>query len=534
MIQVHEPSRSLLISSPDPLAIREVIKSSRIITDVSDFNVAVKHNVGNVRILRNLGYDDTPSPIMSYYCWPGKYKPYDHQMTMAEFHTLHHRLFNLSEMGAMKTAATLWAADWLMNEGKVKKALILAPLSILERVWMADIFDTLMHRQIAIIHGTPERRKKRLDSDVDFYIMNHDKLAIKDVTDYIHRRPDINLVIVDEGSVFRNSNTDRYRGLEKMLRPDMRLWWLTGTPAPNAPTDVWAQARLVNGAGVPKFFGQFRDLTMYPHQKLKHKWEARDDAYQTAYSIMQPAIRFLKKDVIDLPPMLPPRNWQAPLSTEQKRAFKDMKNQMTAEIKRADQTGETISAVNAADKITKLRQILCGAMRHEDGSYLSLPHKGRTQLVLDAFEQASAKVIVVVPFKGILNDLAKEIGVHYTVGVLNGDVPIAQRNQIITQFKTSDSPHGLLCHPKVMSHGLNLTEADTLVFYAPIYSNDEYQQVLERFNRVGQKHAMNVIRIGAHSLEWAIYQTLDERGQSQESILKLYRRVATEKETNDG
>ncbi len=73
-----------------------------------------------------------------------------------------------------------------------------------------------------------------------------------------------------------------------------------------------------------------------------------------------------------------------------------------------------------------------------------------------------------------------------------------------------------------MAHGLNLTEADTLIFYAPIYSNDEVEQVNERFNRAGQTRKMTIVRLGAHPLEWQIYKLTDTRKQAQNSILELY------------
>jgi 4-aminobutyrate aminotransferase-like enzyme len=81
------------------------------------------------------------------------------------------------------------------------------------------------------------------------------------------------------------------------------------------------------------------------------------------------------------------------------------------------------------------------------------------------------------------------------------------------------------CHPKVMAHGLNLTEADTLVFYAPIYSNDEYQQVTERFNRAGQTRKMTVVRIAAHPIEWKIYGVVDGKKTTQDNILNLYNSI---------
>jgi ERCC4-related helicase len=89
-------------------------------------------------------------------------------------------------------------------------------------------------------------------------------------------------------------------------------------------------------------------------------------------------------------------------------------------------------------------------------------------------------------------------------------------------FKFSPNPRVLLCHPKVMAHGLNLTEADMMIFYAPIYSNDEFRQVIERFNRTGQTRNMTVVRIGAHPLEWDIYKMVDGRKQTQQQLLDLY------------
>jgi SNF2 family DNA or RNA helicase len=109
--------------------------------------------------------------------------------------------------------------------------------------------------------------------------------------------------------------------------------------------------------------------------------------------------------------------------------------------------------------------------------------------------------------------------------VLNGDVSAGNRSKIIEAFKSGKDPHVLLCHPAVMAHGLTLTEADMLIFYAPIYSNDEFQQVVERFNRTGQTLKMTVVKIAAHPIEWEIYKIIDSRTVSQNSILSLYKSV---------
>lgn len=513
---IHVPSQSILLNVPDPLAVRELLPKSKLI-DAPQFNVAVKHTVESVKVLRNMGHA-VPAPIQTSYKWPGKYQPFEHQKVMADFLTMHRRAFNLSEMGTGKTASTLWALDWLMLTGRVQKALILSPLSTIDRVWRNDAFDVLMHRVVSMVYGSRDKRLAALDVDADIYIMNHDGLGIKEVADTIRKRPDIDLVIVDEASMFRNHSTKKYKALKNLIRPDMRLWLLTGTPCPNAPTDAWALARLISPEKVPEFYGSFRRQTMM--QLSQFKWAPRTDAYEIAYAAMQPAVRFKKSECLDLPPVIQ-MDRQALMTPEQRAAFTDMRGQMQAEAK-----DQTITAVNAADKINKLRQILCGSVKDpKTETYLTLPHAPRVEVLLECIEQASAKVLVVVPFKGIIQELNKELSKHYSVGVLNGDVSPKLRDQTIRDFKSGPDPHILLCHPKVMSHGLNLTEADTLIFYAPIYSNDEFQQVTERFNRTGQTRKMTIVRIAAHPIEWEIYKLVDNKKLTQENILALYRSV---------
>lgn len=512
----HPQSQSLVLKVPDPFAIRDLLSKSRIINH-GDYNIAVKHTLEATKVLRNIGID-APAPILSQYKWPGKYKPFAHQLVMSEFLTLNRRGFNLSEPGIGKTAAALWAADWLMNTKRVRKVLILSPLSTLETVWKKDIFDILMHRSAVVVHGDRDTRKDALGRDVDFYIMNHDGVKIDAIAQTISRRADIDLVIIDEVSMFRNASSQKYKKLMKMIRPDQRVWMLTGTPCPNAPTDAWAYAQIINPAGVPKFFGSFKRQTMM--QVSQFKWVARNDAYDTAFKAMQPAVRFKKSECLDLPAVTV-ENRQATLTKQQRRMFEEMKNQMLAEAATTQ-----ITAVNAADKINKLRQILCGVIKDpKTEKYIPLDHTPRTAVLMETIEQATAKVIVIVPFKGIIKALAEEVGKSYSVEILNGDVSPHARNRIINDFKTTPNPQVLLCHPKVMAHGLNLTEADMTIFYAPIYSTDEYQQVIERFNRTGQTRKMTVVRIAAHPLEWEIYKLIDTRTITQDNILNLYKSV---------
>ena len=515
---VDGPTKTVLLRVKDPFYIRDLLPKSRTVAH-EHFNVAIKHTLGSTKILRNLGIE-VPAPIQTQYDWPGKYTPFDHQRVMAEFLTFNRKCFNLSEMGVGKSAAALWAADFLMKAGVVRKVLILSPLSTLERVWKNDIFDVLMHRSAVKLYGSRTQRLEALEYDVDFYIMNHDGVKIGPVHEALKKRKDIDLIIVDEASVFRNHQTQMYKGLYSLVRDDQRLWLLTGTPTPNAPTDAWALARLISKSNVPKFFGQFKRETM--NHITTFKWAPKPDAEDTVYKALQPAIRFKKADCLTLPPLVTTER-QTTLTKEQADAFKSMMTTL-----RMEANGEQIGAVNAADKITKLRQILCGVVKDPSTDrYVEIDHSTRTKTLLETMQEASAKILVIVPFKGIIQTLEKEVGKHYSVAVVNGDVSPKKRDETFLKFKTEKDPHVLLCHPAVMSHGLNLTEADMLIFYAPIYSNDQFLQVVERFNRTGQTRKMTVVRLGAHPVEWDIYRAVDVKSKSQKSLLDLYRSIIT-------
>jgi len=514
---IHQPTKSIVLKLRDPAKVLAALPGLSRPINAAEGNVQIKHTFETTLALNAMGLHHVTSPMLYQYGWPGKYKPFDHQRPMADFHARNAKNLNLSEMGVGKSFATLWAADYLMEIGEVHKALILAPLSIIETIWQQDIFDVLMHRSCVVTHGTREFRTNALGMDVDFYIANHDMIAHKEVATIVRRRKDIDLIILDEASFFRNHRNISYKFLAWATEKKKRIWFLTGTPCPNAPTDAWALARIICPQRVPQWFGTFQRKTMVKVDM--YKWRPVKGAEEIVFDALQPAWRVKKSDCMTLPPITI-TNHQTQLTPEQAKHFKRMRDFMILQHKTT-----VITAVNAADALLKLRQICCGSVKNGDDTYETIDHSLRVKELISVIGQAAAKVIVVVPFKGIIRALEPEVAKHYSVAILNGDVSLKERNRIIWNFKNGQDPHVLLCHPKVMAHGLNLTEADITVFYAPIYSHDDYAQVIERFNRAGQTRKMTVVRIAAHPFEWDIYNLLDRRGLNQDNILKLYERV---------
>jgi hypothetical protein len=512
---IHPQSKSVLLKTRSPELVHNLLTHVRDV-DIKGHNLQIRHGLEETRVLRNIGVK-VPPPIYYHYKWTGRHpEVWRHQKMTAAFMTLNPRGFVLNQQGTAKTACVLWATDYMMNEGLHQKVLIAAPLSTLSLVWQQEVFTTVPHRSCSVIYGSREKRLKLLGYGSDYYIVNHDGLQI--IAAEVIARKDITALVLDESADYRNSRTAKWAVLNRIIRarPDMAVWLMSGMPTPQEPTDAYAQAKLLFPDRVPRFFGNFRRDVML--QVSPYKWIPREGAHDQVFKIMQPAIRFKKEDCLDLPPLVT-EEAEAQLSKEQIEEFARMKKHM-----RMMAAGTTINAVNAADQITKLRQILCGVIKDPiTGKYKPINFAPRLNVLIQLINQASHKVVVVVPFKGVLRFLVgalnhKGISASY----INGDIPFAKRTAIVNRFKQEVDPRVLVIHPKVASHGVSFVEADTTVLYAPIYSNDQFQQVIERYNRPGKKHKMTLVRMGTHRIEWAIYKDTDARQNTQMSILDLY------------
>jgi hypothetical protein len=421
-----------------------------------------------------------------------------------------------------KTQSALWAADYLVSIGAIRKVVIISPLSTLERVWGDAIMETFPHRSYNILHGTAERRKKKFAEDKDFYIINHDGLEIvcntlKDKKGNLQAvqflRDDIDLVIIDELAVYRNNETRKWKVLKKLLTPDMWVWGMTGTPIPNAPTDAYAQCKLLTPDSVPQYFSSFRNMTM--EQRGPYLWTARKEALDIVYEAMKPAIRFTRDACLDLPDCIY-SDRDCELTEDQKRAFQEVLKHLYTEVQ-----GGKINAANEGVKMMKLQQIVCGVAYDTTGETRLLDVKHRLSLLKDVIEEAGQKVIVFAPFTAVVDMLDAELSKHWTVGKVYGATPTGQRNNIFTAFQKTKDPHVLVADAGCMAHGLTLTEASTIIWFAPITSNDDYTQANGRITRPGQRNVQNIVHLAATAFERKMYKRLKDKTAMQGLLLEM-------------
>ncbi len=510
---VHKQAKKLLLNLKDPSRVLDVIPGSKSMEIEGRTIVSVPHGDDEVRVLRNLGFDP-PSPIETYYTWPCRYDgPMRHQRITVPFLTLNPRAYCTSGMGSGKTLCGLWAYDWLRETGRAKRMLVLAPLSTLQRTWADEVFNHFPHLNAAVLHGTAEKRLKLLAVPHDVYIINHDAVKSKPILDALCAREDIDVVLVDELAVYRTPGTERFKAVNRLLHGRKYVWGFTGTPTPNAPTDAWAQCRLITPHTVPKFAGQFRDMTM--RQFGPFKWLPRENANDVVQKAMQPCIRFSREECIDLPPTTY-HTREVPLTPEQAKAY----NEMLRTLKIEHEGGQVL-AVNEAVKLGKLVQIATGCAYDVHGNEVQLPCGPRIEVTTEIIEEAEGKVIVFVPYTSALLGLAEALRKHFTVETVYGQTSHTERSRIFKDFQQAANPRVIVADARTMSHGLSLTRANTIIWFGPTTSTETYLQANERIPRPGQKLSTHIVHIESTPVERAIYDRLRKRTSMQGALLDL-------------
>lgn len=529
---VYPSKKALVVRPRNPQQLLTLIPTAKPLTVNGKDFVAVPHRLDEVRVLKNLGMQP-PSPIRYHYAWAGSYAPFDAQRQTSEFLTFHPRAYVLNGMGTGKTMAVLWAYDYLRELGHVHKMLVVCPLSTMERTWADEVFKHFPHLDYRVLYGDRKKRLKLLEQDADIYIINHDGLEI--IADELAKRTDIDIIVPDEvAQVARNANTDRWRTLNNVVNKQINgtrwCWGLTGTPTPNAPTDAWAQCRLVTPSTVPPYYGRFKDLVM--KQVNNFLWIARPNAMEKVYEVMQPSIRFSREQCVDLPPCLF-QTRHVNLTTEQGKAYKDM----LTKLKFAAANGEVL-AVNEAVKASKLVQIACGAAYDVDGNTVELDASPRIDVVKEIVDESEGKVIVFVPFVSAINKVYDEL-VKHLEGAANavalrlqgltsdkvekvyGEISKGERDRIFGAFQRDPSLRVIVAQPAAMSHGLTLTEANTIIWYAPIFSNDTYDQACARITRPGQTRSQLIVNIEGCPIEQKTYERLRNKQKMQGILLSM-------------
>jgi SNF2 family DNA or RNA helicase len=430
-------------------------------------------------------------------------------------------VFDASDPGTGKTRPAIGAFVERRSNGG-KKALVLAPKSILQPAWGNDISRFFPGTRYICAYAS--NRKKAFDMDVDIYITNHDAVTWMDMNLPKKYWDDFDTIIIDESTAYKNQNAKRSKAAYKLAKNFDHREILTGTPNPNSVTEFWHQVKLLDdGESLGTSFWKFRSIVCEPVQvgpSTNHiQWRDKPGSEHAVYDMIEHmTIRheFAKCRAKEAGLFGEPYKMYYNLPVRASKQYFDMLDIAVTMLN----DGSLLSATQASAVHQKLMQIASGAVYKEDGSY-ALIDAGRYELIMDLIE-ARKQCVVAFQWRHQREELekaAKKRG--FSFASIDGSVNDNARMEAVRNFQA-----GLIkvifAHPQSAGHGLTLTAGTTTIWASPTYNSEHYTQFNARINRAGQTQTTETILLCAKdTVDEKVYDRLGGKLDSMQLLLDL-------------
>jgi SNF2 family DNA or RNA helicase len=389
-------------------------------------------------------------------------RPYQEQA--ADFLYEHDRAMILAPVGAGKTAITLTALRDMLQDGYIKRALVLAPKRVCTDVWPVETPKWAPELRLGVCNGTPKKREAVLkDKTRNVVVSNYENLqwlALQSL--------DFDLIVFDELTRLKNPSGARFKALNKVIDRIPYRWGLTGSFTSNGLEDVFGQCKIIDQSLLGRAKGAFLQQYFICLSKEYNDWTPRPNALEQVMERIRPATFVLEPGVY--------KEKLPDLNVVEMRV--DLPDRAPYETMKKSFVLDDITAVNAAVVTAKLQQIASGFAYTDSGDSAWFSHHKYDLLdeIIDGNQRAN------------------------TLVVYNYKEELAELKRRYPKAKTLDDAHAiehwnaghiemLLVHPKSAGHGLNLQYGGHhVVFMSLPWSLELYEQTIGRLHRGGQKY----------------------------------------------
>ena len=402
----------------------------------------------------------------------------DYQETAADFLYEHDRAMILAPVGAGKTAITLTAMKSMIDDGLVKRWLVLAPKRVCTDVWPVEAPKWAPSLQLGIAVGTPGQRKAALKAQV--VVINYDNIQW-----LAQQEMNFDGVVFDELTRLKNPSGTRFKALSKVLNCPVR-WGLTGSFTSNGLEDVFGQVKIVDQMLLGRSKGAFMQQYFILMNKEFGDWAPRPGSLAKVMEKIKPATFVL--DPGEYKDKLPPLHTVEVRSDMDLTEYSKMKRDFVVEFPDAKAI-----AVNAGVVTGKLQQMASGFVYDTKTTPSITPGK---------FIVTQTPVWFSRHKFDRLDELIEENQHANTLISYTYQEELAELRRRYPQAQTLDDARAverwnegkielLLVHPKSAGHGLNLQFGGCkIIFLSLPWSLALFEQTVGRLHRSGQRHAV--------------------------------------------
>ena len=394
--------------------------------------------------------------------------------------------------GMGKTACTLAAFKILQQESVADRMLVVAPRRVARSVWPRQIaqWKDFSHLRVEMLHGSGREHALRRKADV--YVTTYEGLRWLAQADGREARYKIlraDTLVMDELSKLKHTRTERFKTLKPMLPSFRRRWGLTGSPAANSLMNLFGECFALDlGRSLGAYITHFRDVYFDPTGYGGYSWVPKRGAEKRIYERLKPlALHLSEKQYLKLPP-IEPNLIEVELPEDSRRVYDDLETRLFTVL--ADRVTEVI-APNAGAALGKCRQVANGALYHttkEGERRWTAVHDEKLDALEDLVDELQGDPLMVAyQFDHDRIRIMERLGLTDYLGGGVGD----KKAQQVEDAWNAGEIAVLPVQPTTVAHGLNLQEGPGhhLCWFADTWNYEEYDQLIRRLRRPGQKAA---------------------------------------------
>jgi SNF2 family DNA or RNA helicase len=445
-----------------------------------------------------------------------KYKPHPYQKRAIKVCVSQACAGLLLDPGLGKTSISLATLLMLGELGYVKGALVIAPLRAVYNVWPkeAEKWEDFRHLSIGLLHG--DDKSAVLNEDHHIYAINPE--GVPWLCEILERMPSdkwpFDMLIVDESTKFKDSSTQRFKALKKVLHRFKRRYILTGTPAPNGLMDLFGQMYILDlGNALGRYITHYRNEFFYPSGYGGYSWSPKIGAMEAISARCAPLVlRMTREEYLDLPDLVPQMVW-LDLPAHARKIYKDVEEEFYAEL-----GDDVVIAPSAAAAGIKCRQVLNGAVYINPQKDWRHVHDAKLDALVDLHQELSGQpLLVLYEFQ---HDLERILAKFPNAKQIGGQ-SMKKDEAVIAAFNRGELTL-VVGHPASMGHALNLQgECAHVCWFGLTWNFEHYDQAIQRVWRQGNKAQRVIVYHFCinDSLDEAVVRTLEGKERTQATFM---------------
>lgn len=425
-------------------------------------------------------------------------------------------------MGTGKSLTAIAITGALSQAGRIRRVLIVAPLSILG-VWEEEFqkFAAFPYA-LAVLSGSSAKKLDTLrhmnGTALQVVVVNYESAwrLEKALTAW---HPD--LIIADEGHKIKTHNIAASKAMHRMGAKASYRLLLTGTVITNKAIDVFSQYKFLNPAIYGNSFYAFRnryfDMVGYGNHTPVLKKSMESELTEKLHSI---SYRATKAECLDLPETTDVIR-QIELEPAALRIYRGLVKESYAEL-----AGGEVTATNILTRLLRLSQLTGGFLGNDETAAVEQVSAAKLSALEDILDGAVAegkKLVIIARFIPEIRAICKLLekrGLEYSC--ITGEVK--NRDEQVARFQKEPEVMAFVGQIATAGLGITLTAASTMVFYSLDYSMSNFEQTKARIHRVGQRMPCTYLYLVARgTVDEKVLAALESKADLARTLVDDYR-----------